>query len=198
MKAVLFDYGGVLGVEDIRRTVAGLAAAFSCSARELSAPLRTWYARYEAGALPDQQFLAGLARDLGRKPPAAVDWAGIFQDSFTRQEEVYAIGRDLRDRGYASGIITNMIPPFVRYLRASGGFDGFDPVVASCEVRARKPEEAIYRAALKRLGLRPGEVAFVDDKEQNLAAAAHLGMATLHYSSPAALAADLQRMVFSR
>lgn len=42
-----------------------------------------------------------------------------------------------------------------------------------------KPDEAPYRALLRRFGLHPGECCMVDDMERNLEPAARLGMKTL-------------------
>jgi HAD superfamily hydrolase (TIGR01509 family) len=52
----------------------------------------------------------------------------------------------------------------------------FDDVVVSAEVGMAKPEPAIFRRAVDRLGLAPAECVFVDDWDQNVEAAREVGM----------------------
>ena len=51
----------------------------------------------------------------------------------------------------------------------------------SWEVGARKPDPDYYRGVLARIGVAPGELLFIDDRERNLAAAAALGIRTLPF-----------------
>ena len=46
----------------------------------------------------------------------------------------------------------------------------------------RKPEPRIYEIAAERLGLKPEECVFVDDRPGNLEPAAELGMRTVLYN----------------
>ena len=49
----------------------------------------------------------------------------------------------------------------------------------SSEVHARKPDEPIFRAFLKTVGIASKRVAFVDDRQVNIAAAEALGFKTI-------------------
>ena len=55
----------------------------------------------------------------------------------------------------------------------------------SCDLRAVKPEPAAYRVVLARLGARPGEVVFFDDRPANVAAAAEMGIDARLFEDPA-------------
>jgi HAD superfamily hydrolase (TIGR01509 family) len=67
----------------------------------------------------------------------------------------------------------------------------FDVLVWSYQIRSVKPHPAIYRRALRELGTHPGETLFLDDKPENVAAAAALGMKALLFSTPERLRSDL-------
>jgi putative hydrolase of the HAD superfamily len=58
----------------------------------------------------------------------------------------------------------------------------FDPVLFSCELGARKPDPAIFGAALARLDCAPADVLFLDDRPANVAAARALGLAAETYT----------------
>jgi putative hydrolase of the HAD superfamily len=64
----------------------------------------------------------------------------------------------------------------------------FDAVVISCEVGLSKPDPRIYRHCLARLGLEPPQALFVDDRADNIEGAARIGLRTLQFDGPDALA----------
>ena len=86
----------------------------------------------------------------------------------------------LRRRGYSLGIIANQVAGLEERL-ARRGMDGlFDVVVTSAEFGAKKPDAAIFQAALGRAGCLPAEAAMVGDRLDNdIAPAKRLGMRTV-------------------
>lgn len=58
----------------------------------------------------------------------------------------------------------------------------FDDVVLSYQVGVAKPNPEVYLLAAKRLGVRPEECVFVDDKEQFCHAARNVGMKAVRYT----------------
>jgi putative hydrolase of the HAD superfamily len=61
----------------------------------------------------------------------------------------------------------------------------------SCYVSVRKPDRRIYQIALDVLRSQPEQTVFVDDRVENVAAAAALGIHAIRYEGSAKLAADL-------
>ncbi len=71
---------------------------------------------------------------------------------------------ELKRRGLRLAVVSNTEDGRLRdALEAAGVTDLFDLLVDSRHVGARKPEPAIFRHALERLGVEPGEAAFVGD-----------------------------------
>ena len=63
---------------------------------------------------------------------------------------------------------------------------------SSCYVRARKPEDVIFRIALE-VTQRPAEqCVFIDDRSLNLESPRRLGMNVIHYQNAQQLRVDLQ------
>jgi putative hydrolase of the HAD superfamily len=79
-------------------------------------------------------------------------------------------------------------------LAKFGLLDDFDAFFSSCYVGLRKPDRKIYQVALDVLQRDPEQVAFVDDREENVAAAVSLGMRGIRYQGSAALADELARL----
>ena len=87
----------------------------------------------------------------------------------------------LRHDGWWTGVITNSVVEYAGIIDALLPWDElFDVVIDSCRVGMRKPDPRIFRRALGQTGLEPADVVFVDDQAGNVAAAAALGMRTLH------------------
>jgi len=86
--------------------------------------------------------------------------------------------RQLKEDGYQTAIITNNIAEFRDLWRTLIPVDDlFDLVVDSSTEGIRKPDPAIFRLALSRLGNVPAERSvFLDDYESNVIAAVSLGI----------------------
>jgi putative hydrolase of the HAD superfamily len=72
--------------------------------------------------------------------------------------------------------------------------DIFTLFVSSCFVRLRKPEEGIYRLALKLTQKLPEECCFIDDRPLNLESAARLGMKIVRFENAAQLRGELKKL----
>jgi putative hydrolase of the HAD superfamily len=70
----------------------------------------------------------------------------------------------------------------------------FDVFLSSCYLGLRKPDAKIFKVALDVLQRDPGEAAFIDDREQNCAAAQALGIHAIHYHDEAQCVQALERL----
>jgi putative hydrolase of the HAD superfamily len=70
----------------------------------------------------------------------------------------------------------------------------FDVFLSSCYLGLRKPDAKIFEVALDVLQRDPEEVAFIDDREQNCAAAAALGIHAIRYHDEAQCVQALERL----
>jgi len=105
---------------------------------------------------------------------------------------------DLRREGYQTALVTNNVAEFRSAWHSMIPVDEiFDLVIDSSEVGIRKPDPAIYRLTLERLGdLPPERSVFLDDFESNVQAASDLGIhALLVDDEPLATIAALDRLL---
>lgn len=107
---------------------------------------------------------------------------------------------DLVEEIDAAGIplfaITNFSGEFWRPFRAREAaiFDRFRDIVVSGDERLVKPDHAIYHLALDRFGLKPDEAVFIDDREDNVAAANEVGIHGLVFADAPTLRRDLVKL----
>jgi putative hydrolase of the HAD superfamily len=67
----------------------------------------------------------------------------------------------------------------------------FEAFFTSCYLGMRKPDEGIYKLALKVTQRSPDECLFIDDRELNLECAHQMHMRTIHFQNAAQLRKDL-------
>lgn len=211
MRAVIFDWGGVI-TTPILDTVMAWLEADRIDRDSYAAAMRPWVRQaygpdgaespihaLERGEVSDEQFeatLAALLIGLDGQPVAA---DGLLKRMFAAsalQAEMLDLIRELRGRGVLTGLLSNSWGARDGYPRHLFP-DLFDDVVISAEVGMRKPEERIFALAVARLGVSPHEAVFVDDVEGNITAARELGFATVHHSEPGLTRAALTELLAS-
>jgi putative hydrolase of the HAD superfamily len=104
-------------------------------------------------------------------------WAQHFGSSSTASAGALGLVRWLRARGVKVGLVTNGAPSQHVKIDALNVRPQLDAVVVSDEVGVAKPDEAIFRIALGKLGVEADEAWFVGDHPVNDVIGAHrMGM----------------------
>jgi putative hydrolase of the HAD superfamily len=113
-----------------------------------------------------------LVRDLASREHA-------FMETRVRlHEDALPVVRELRKRGVGTALVSNCSHNTTPVVDRLGLEEEFDAVILSFEVRARKPQPEIYRAALEALDVAPAAAVFVDDQVPYCDGAAELGIDT--------------------
>ncbi|MER5429337.1 HAD-IA family hydrolase [Streptomyces sp. NPDC002588] len=146
------------------------------------------------GQITEQEWVAAIARGLaGLVEDEETAWSlgtALLESPFRADDEVVALLRRARTR-VPLVLVSNATTGLEADLAAMGLTDLADEVVSSARVGLAKPDPRILELAAARAGVRPGRCLFVDDTEENVEAAAALGMLTVHYSEPADLEREL-------
>lgn len=197
IKAVLFDYGGVMsnggrGTELITHMAEKLGVSEE-RAREL---LNVAWMPYASGMISEDELWYQIEAAYGRAIP--VEKRAIWNqwDIMRPFPEMVAFVGDLKKRGYRVGLLSNVIPNTAEQIRLQGGYELFDPLILSCEAGCSKPQREIYELALGGLpGVEASEVLFIDDQERFLVLARELGIQTLLAQSPGQVIADVNQLI---
>lgn len=195
-RAVVFDVGNVLFGWDIAALYGKLIddpARLDWFCREVVTP--EWHFQHDAG-----RAFADTSAELIAQYPDEADLIRQFGPRFNETITGPIAGMPvLVERLAAAGVplfgITNFSHEFWPAFRATAPlFDHFADIVVSGAEALVKPDPAIYNLALRRFGLAPGEAIFVDDRADNVAAAAANGFLGHHFTGHDALAAELARL----
>ena len=206
IEAVLYDFGGVftrspftavdegsdeLGLE--REMV--FEVLFGPYGEDTDHP---WH-RLERGevslAEARQSVLAlAAARGLADDPFTFLGRLGGEDD---QREQVVARARAVKALGVRTALVTNNVAEFGDGWRAMVPVDElFDVIIDSSQVGVRKPNPAIFRAAMDALDVAPAESVFLDDYLGNVTAARELGLRAIHVGADRLAAFDeLERLL---
>lgn len=100
-------------------------------------------------------------------------------------EETIELIRDLSNTNNRLFVLSNMHLASIAYLEQRHAFwDVFEGIVISSRIKMVKPEIQIYEHLLNRYQLKPGDTVFIDDLQENLAAASSIGIQTIRFASP--------------
>lgn len=187
IEAVLFDFGGVFtGSPFSAVEAAGLEMGakpgqlgeimFGSYGEDGDHP---WH-QLERGELSfgeTRQQILELAAVAGLEFEPVEILAGTASMGGAREVLVERV-RQLRGDGYRTAIVTNNAREFSDRWRSLIPVEElFELVIDSSVVGVRKPNPAIYRIALERMGnLAPERAVFLDDYDRNVDAARELGM----------------------
>ena len=104
--------------------------------------------------------------------------------------------RDLKARGVRVVGLTDISPGHLEQILSYPAVALLETLIASCRTGYRKPEAGAYRAALAALGTSPGETLFVDDRPENVAGAAVLGLRAIEFYGAEALKEELADLMW--
>jgi epoxide hydrolase-like predicted phosphatase len=185
--AVLWDFGGVFTASPFA-AIDSYAESQGVDADALLAVIfgsyhtdtdHPWH-RCERGELAMADAFADIASAADRAGMKfdAVDLFGRMVNDRIDRSIVVETVRDVRSRGIRTAIVTNNVREYGDTWRSMIPVDElFDAIVDSCELGVRKPDPAIYRIALERLGVDdPTRAVFLDDFEGNVVAARDIGL----------------------
>ena len=185
LKAVIFDFGGVLvrtRSQHIRQTWEQRLSLRPGEASELVFGGESGRAA-QHGWISDAEHWGYIQRRLGLDDATLAQFRREFFAEDGIDTDLLAYIDRLRS-GYRVGLLSNATSDARRFFTASGIADHFDAITISGEEGVMKPHARIYRIALARLDVQPNEAVFVDDFSENIAAARALGMAGVHFADP--------------
>ncbi len=175
MKTIVFDMYGVIAKDPGGNLLPFVRRSFPHYGEE------DVYVHWRAMAAGELST-SGFWKNLGYPDPHS-DTQRAYLDSIEIDPEFFAAARILKQK-YRLALLSNDIAEWSLYLRQKHGLDDwFDAVVVSGDVGVKKPDPAIYRLLLDRLGQEPGDCVFIDDRERFLAAAQNLGMRVALFNS---------------
>lgn len=195
LRAVIFDYGMVLTGQPSAEAHHAMLRITGLPRDEFEAIYWADRHAYDEGKLTGLEFWQNLNRDAKLNLNAAtIDELNLWDARMwtTQDPAMLAWQQQLKQRGIRTAILSNMGDSVLANMeREFDWLPRFDVLVWSFQHKMAKPEPAIYRLVLDRLGTRPEETLFIDDKALNVEAARELGLIGIQFTTIEQLRDDL-------
>lgn len=175
VETVFFDWGGVIADDSGDRFLDSLEQNVGINSPEQLQIFRALMHKSMKGEVSEEAFFGSIRQSFGDIATARVresleQWSGLKAN-----KDMLDLVKYTKSKGIRTAILSNIIEPTYNTINATGQYDDFDFVVASCRVGYAKPEKEIYEIALHMLNTSAEKSIFIDDKEKNLTPARKLG-----------------------
>ena len=199
LKNIVFDLAGVVVARNPQRFPKHLDEFFSFVFATPEGGMPKFWEDYDRGVRSVYEVAEAVAEY--RNCDIATAKANMLL-AVEYQEEVAPTANlveELKDRGYNLYVLSNMSREYIDFLRKLPVFRYFDKQIISCEEQLVKPEREIYELLLSRYGLNPAETIFVDDRKENVEAAAELGIVPFHFDrhNPEKACEELRKLIYN-
>lgn len=184
--AIVFDLGKVLVDFDYSIAARKVAARSTRQIPDLkhflgSSPVLQ---QFEHGDLTREQFFAEIQKITGFTGTLQ-EFVADFADIFIPIPPMIELHAALRQRGFATYIFSNTNDIAVEHItREFAFFKNFDGYIYSYKVGAMKPDLRIYEAMERLCGCVCGDIVYLDDRAENVAAGASRGWWTILHETP--------------
>lgn len=192
IKAIIFDYGGVLSNKRSLRSFMEInASKYKTNPWEFNELLIDNWHKARIDKINSKLFWKNLADFLKTdKKTLRKD----FMNYLGFRHEVLDLIKKLK-RSYKLGLLSNQIEDWLEEVIENHKLNQiFDVIVTSYNSKVAKPDIAIYKKIVNELGVKPNECVFIDDMEKNIPSAKEIGMQTIHFKDYPQLLDELKNL----
>ena len=196
-KVIVFDLGKVIFDYDVKK-MPPLWSAYS-SNKSLFQDMESFmikninlFAKYEKGLISSVDFYKEILSLLEMKNLSFDKFCEIWNDIFTPMDDVIELVKSLSKK-YELALLSNTNELHFDYLYRdySGFFKNFKKLHLSYLMNLRKPDIEIYNEVLKYHNIKPENMFFTDDNQENIDAAKKTGIRAYTFKNVMKLKQDL-------
>jgi putative hydrolase of the HAD superfamily len=191
---VMFDYGGVVSHPPTEQDLALLAGAAGAGVADLLDAYWRWRRAYDLAELDAAGYWREVGASLGRSYSDAEtsELTRLDRAAWLRlQAGTVALIEDLAAAGQPLAMLSNAPDELAEAISGLPVAAHFGHLIFSCRLKSAKPDPECYGLALASMGARADQVIFVDDRSENVAAAAALGLQSVQFTSASRARADV-------
>lgn len=186
IKAVLFDLGKVILHFDFTPAFRKLSDACLKTPNEIDDYFRRsgLEVLYDGGKITSKKFYQEVKKALGHELTFD-EFKDIWNEIFEPNQKIVALIGRLKKQ-YKLVLISNTNAMHFEYIVKRYPVLGhFDKHILSYKEKVRKPDERIYRAAIRACGAMPHEILYIDDRPDLTEAAQGIGLHTFTFKNNA-------------
>ena len=180
VRAVVFDYGNVLGLEQTLEDMKAMALVCGIAHERFSELYWKLRPPYDRGDIDGPAYWTAVVgqQELGLSREQIATLIKLDSESITRpNQDAVQWAKLMQDEGFPLTLLSNMPLELSRHVtKCFPGLSTFEYLIYSCDYGSTKPELAIFRNCLELLKVAPQDILYLDDRAENVEAAARLGI----------------------
>jgi putative hydrolase of the HAD superfamily len=196
VRAILFDFGGVLAEEGFSDGLTALAKAQGLDPARL--PLQGMQAVYDSGFVLGRGSAADFWALLRQRSGLKGEDAALTEQmlaGFLPRPRMLELVRRLRSAGYLTAILSDQTDWLDELDRRYRFKDDFDHVYNSFYLGKGKRDPSLYADVVADLGLPAGALLFIDDNLGHVNRARAAGWEAMLFTDERSVIAELERLL---
>jgi len=196
IRAVLFDFGGVIAEEGFYNGLIGFAEKQALD--EHNMPEEGMKAVYDSGFVLGHGTAADFWALLRKRTGLEGDddsLADRIIDGFQIRPWMIELVRNLRAKGFVTGILSDQTHWLNELDDYDHFFHEFDHIYNSYNLGKGKRDPSLFTDVVNDLNLQPAEVLFVDDNEKNVQTAKDIGLRAILYVKYERFVSELENLL---
>jgi len=196
IKAVFFDFGGVIADEGWENGLRDIAAAQGFEPEQFfkDACDVLWDTGYMYGRATEAEFWDGFSR-LYDFSMTVEDMRQVIFDRFTMRPPVLDLVKKIGDAGFRLAILSDQVNWLDEFNDRYGFFKLFEKVYNSYHMGKGKKDQTVFSDVCKDFGVEPSHALFVDDNAGHIERAANMGLQTVHFTDVHAKIIEIEKLL---
>lgn len=200
-RTVVFDLGGVVfhwqPTDLLRQVLPGWARDEAEAAHWVREIFQTFdadgdWAQFDLGNVEPQALAQRIAARTGLAVEEVMAVIDGLAPHMRVKDDTVALIHELKAAGHRLVYLSNMPHGLARWIEDDHPFaDWFEDGIFSARVSLTKPDPAIFRLSVERLGVRDPAPVFIDDAQRNIDAAHAVGWRGVRFESASQVRAQL-------
>ncbi|HET6515811.1 MAG TPA: HAD family phosphatase [Thermodesulfovibrionales bacterium] len=184
IKAVIFDFGGVLAEEGFRTGLTAIAEKNRLNPDDFfkTAEGLIYETGYVTGRCDESHFWNSLREKSGITASDEELREEILK-RFRLRPEMMEAAEDLKSSGLIVAVLSDQTNWLEEINKQTPFSDCFDYIFNSFRTGKSKRDPSLFTDVSSTMGLLPGEMLFVDDNIENIKRASGVGLKTIHFRS---------------
>lgn len=185
IKAIIFDYGGVLGsdADEWETTFREIPQLTGLSPSKIQEVFEKHWPKLKLGKEPIKDFWVEITR-LSKKEVDSEKLHQIYTGSVLINKDAINLVKKLKSEDFKLAILANEskegINAKIKKFRLE---ELFDKIYCSAFLGMAKPRKEVFEYAIKDLNQKPEEMLFIDNQEPNILTARSLGIPAILFTT---------------
>ncbi len=193
IKAIAFDYGGVIKIND-GDLFNDIAKYLNITREELNKEYFSLNHLFNTQEISYEDVMTLVISKFNDSDEAKDYILNLMRENHAKyylNDELIDFIKELKNKDYKIALLSNNSSKLREVLIKDGISDLFDVVVISAEVGCQKPQPKIFDILFKKLELEPNEVVFIDDTLKSLEGADKIGYIPVLFKDNESLKTEL-------